>query len=560
MDISALLEEAQRHEEDQAWTEALETYRQALALDPTNAQIHNSLGIVYEKLGQIEQAVHHYQSALQLAPDAAYVHYNLGTLYKEQGQADEAQAEFERFLSLIDDPKEIAETKALLTEVSGLSFEKCRRCGCISTLESFFKSTPIGQLCPRCYAQFWPKRLAGSFGILGISFLILAVLAYSLLPPFHYILINVLLVLILNFLLIIPHELCHAVVAWLTGGKVFEIRLGMGPTIWEKDIGSLLLSFGKYPFLGLCLAAFPTRAYIRGRLFLLISAGMLFNLFMLLLFAPSYVGSRFDAMYAFREAFVIANVWQLFLSLFPRKVGLGGVDTGVDGLKLLRILLGKLSADIVHLTYFAYEGLYAMKRKAYDRVIEVCEDVLALYPDRAFLFNDVKALALLNLDQHVEALALFQELLMHLETSQPIERLEIMDTNRALTKAVLLNNVAYTTLLNSPGPEALKQAYKHAQQAFRMAPWLVFTQGTLGAVLVEMGRVEEGLKHLLGAAEYHEDAKSKATVLAHAAVGHQRLGNAEKAAALLQEAKALDASAYMVKKAQAELTMSIGAT
>ena len=75
-------------------------------------------------------------------------------------------------------------------------------------------------------------------------------------------------------------------------------------------------------------------------------------------------------------------------------------------------------------------------------------------------------------------------------------------------------------------------------------------QGTWGSVLVETGSVEQGIAHLLEAQKEHDSDKDKASNLAYVAIGYHRLGDAEKASKFLQQAAALDASNFVVRKAQ----------
>ena len=62
----------------------------AIAIKPDYAEAYNNLGVTYNKLGQLEQAVQAYEEALKIDPDYADAHNNLGILFKELGQLDKA--------------------------------------------------------------------------------------------------------------------------------------------------------------------------------------------------------------------------------------------------------------------------------------------------------------------------------------------------------------------------------------------------------------------------------------------------------------------------------------
>jgi membrane-associated protease RseP (regulator of RpoE activity) len=46
------------------------------------------------------------------------------------------------------------------------------------------------------------------------------------------------------------HELGHAVAAWLVNVRIWGIRLGIGPTIWQGYVGGCRLHIAALPFLG----------------------------------------------------------------------------------------------------------------------------------------------------------------------------------------------------------------------------------------------------------------------------------------------------------------------
>ena len=109
--------------------QAVEEFRQALALDPSSAREHLNyglallragqtkeaiaelekargldaslphtwfnLGIVFKKQGEFGRALKEFQQAARLVPEEPITRYQLGTLYKLEGQNDRALAEFE---------------------------------------------------------------------------------------------------------------------------------------------------------------------------------------------------------------------------------------------------------------------------------------------------------------------------------------------------------------------------------------------------------------------------------------------------------------------------------
>ena len=60
----------------QLWNEAVFRWKQVIDVDPENAKAHNNLGVAYEALGDIDEAVAAYQRATALEPDNKYYRLN----------------------------------------------------------------------------------------------------------------------------------------------------------------------------------------------------------------------------------------------------------------------------------------------------------------------------------------------------------------------------------------------------------------------------------------------------------------------------------------------------
>ncbi|MDE0634326.1 MAG: tetratricopeptide repeat protein [Candidatus Poribacteria bacterium] len=58
------------------WNEAIFRWQQAVSIDPDNAGAHNNLGVGYEALGKIAEAVSAYQRATELDPESKYYRIN----------------------------------------------------------------------------------------------------------------------------------------------------------------------------------------------------------------------------------------------------------------------------------------------------------------------------------------------------------------------------------------------------------------------------------------------------------------------------------------------------
>src|SRR5262249_847965 len=101
------------------WDEAVECYRQALALQPNYVDAHLNLGIVLREQGRLDEAVASYRRALALRPPYAAAHNNLGNARRDLGKVDEAVASLEKALALKPDYAEAHFTRALIWLLMG---------------------------------------------------------------------------------------------------------------------------------------------------------------------------------------------------------------------------------------------------------------------------------------------------------------------------------------------------------------------------------------------------------------------------------------------------------
>jgi tetratricopeptide (TPR) repeat protein len=72
---------------------APDAYKQAIRLDPKNADAHVNLGRLYQLGGDLKHAKRHYELALTARPGHQLAYYNLGTVFDELDEMNQA-AEF----------------------------------------------------------------------------------------------------------------------------------------------------------------------------------------------------------------------------------------------------------------------------------------------------------------------------------------------------------------------------------------------------------------------------------------------------------------------------------
>ena len=60
----------------QLWNEAVFRWKQVISIDPDDSKAHNNLGVAYEALGDMEEAIASYQRAAELEPNNKYYRLN----------------------------------------------------------------------------------------------------------------------------------------------------------------------------------------------------------------------------------------------------------------------------------------------------------------------------------------------------------------------------------------------------------------------------------------------------------------------------------------------------
>ena len=85
------------------WPESLVYYLAAIELDPDDFEAWNNGGVVWQKLGKLEDARKFVNRAIVLNPEYAQAFFNLGNLAGMQGEPDVAAAAYEKSIDLNPD-------------------------------------------------------------------------------------------------------------------------------------------------------------------------------------------------------------------------------------------------------------------------------------------------------------------------------------------------------------------------------------------------------------------------------------------------------------------------
>jgi Flp pilus assembly protein TadD len=340
--------------------------------------------------------------------------------------------------------------------------------------------------------------------------------------------------------LVLPHELGHALFARLAGLEVFEISIGFGRVRWSKRWHGVVFAVRGSALGGFMNAAGPQATHQGLRHAVSALGGPAVNLALLLAYLPLAVavgitnGESLPG--AAGNGFFWANVWALAVTLIPhRSEGAGGSDRWNDGMIFYRALRADLATERGWRE--SYHGL------ALDRArdvagptaeLEAAERGLSEFPDSFGLRYAVGA-ACMELGRIERARCVFRELLA-LPSLAPGMQI------------VLKNNVAYADLRVD---DDLDEAERFSAEAAAAEPTDPYTLGTRGAVLVRVGRYEEAIPHLERSYALHVLDTSRAFAAALLGIALERLGRRATAAEQVALAASLDPTGPEVRLARA---------
>ncbi len=101
---------------------AVQTYAQAITLDPLNPNTRLSLGGIFYGLKRYEEAIDVFKLTVSVKPDLANSHYNLAIAYRDNSQYDKATGELSAALTLV--AKDSADYNAIKKEMDERSKQK----------------------------------------------------------------------------------------------------------------------------------------------------------------------------------------------------------------------------------------------------------------------------------------------------------------------------------------------------------------------------------------------------------------------------------------------------
>ncbi|MDB6166283.1 MAG: hypothetical protein JWQ83_1423, partial [Lacunisphaera sp.] len=223
------------------------------------------------------------------------------------------------------------------------------------------------------------------------------------------------------------------------------------------------------------------------------------------------------------------------LNLWPGHATVGGNRLPSDGSQLLRVWTARRHRRANRARYLA--AVEADKLVAAGNFADALRAVQKLQAETPDNFHWSRVIMAIHTQRgaHDEALAIGRERLNQPGLSDP-------------QKAELLDSMACVAIYHAR-PDLLNQAEAWANLALRCSPNALTLKGTLGGVLVDLGRVDEGLPLLREVLAKSECEIDQVICLAYLAMIAQREKNLPEAKRLLGQAQAIQPDQAIVKRA-----------
>jgi len=98
--VQALFDEGGKLAEAGKHSEAIETFKKALVLDPQQANIMGNMAESYRTLGNLDEALETYKKAIAISPNDGILYTNMGVVLDKMGKTAESQEAFKKASSL----------------------------------------------------------------------------------------------------------------------------------------------------------------------------------------------------------------------------------------------------------------------------------------------------------------------------------------------------------------------------------------------------------------------------------------------------------------------------
>lgn len=420
----------------------------------------------------------------------------------------------------------------------------CDICNVRSVLIDCFIGLPRSgytSVCPQCVVDQQTKE--GYRWMTAIAVMIAFGLAVALSDPSRssWVIVNLAVFIVMLGLLVIPHELGHAIAGKLVGINPYQIVVGTGRKFYSFNLFDLYIDIQVFPYGGITFSEINIRRFARLRYAIYVSGGILVHV--LLIALSIWIVDHFNLDESFSNgpapfmSFIAANVLLAVGNLVPGEATMWGQKMKRDGALLLEAILGRrLDFEAGFNASRAHRIACATIRGDNDRAIRwvdefVKQDVELTKEQRVTL-----SAAYINGDRPEEGAAFLQEMIVD---SEPV----------SLLKAVACNNVAWANLLSRENGKGL-QALILSRLAAQLMPWEVSVLNTLGSAEALFGDPDRAVEILMGKRVQAKQNRNKATAMAALAIAYSRLNRQAESQAAIRNSERLDEKSKMLSIAR----------
>lgn len=315
---------------------------------------------------------------------------------------------------------------------------------------------------------------------------------------------------------IVVHELAHFAVGRLVGLRPWLISIGDGHVVFQRQFDKFKLILRANPYSGV-VYPFVLESQVsktRWKQFAMILAGPLINLALCIFFTKVALDpTRSLSLYQAPEQLASVNAYLLLWCLIPFHTSLDGIQTPNDALSLIQLATGQNRTTSKPSAGTAQAG-----------------GETPVGPSWSWMVNQVEATGLLT------------------QCREQLSDPQLPNGERA----ALLDTFATCVLMYGAG-EFLPEADRYSEELYTLKPdeWTV--KGTRGSILIETGRLEEGMSMLQEVMDKDPSAFDRAISASFLALAELKRNNVDVAAKWLRKSRDLDPNCGSLKRIQALL-------
>lgn len=348
----------------------------------------------------------------------------------------------------------------------------------------------------------------------------------------------------ISYLLIAFHEAGHAIAARLLGIEIDTVTIGHWRKLLAFSLARVKIVVRAAPASGYVAIKpdFKRHPFWRNAIFLLagvVAEGAVVGA-VALTSCPATLLSFGDLLWAFARIDVVCiGGFQIFSNLLGRRGWVGGAIASTDVLQLRQLWKHReATPEQIQLLADLQECSVASKARDWPRAISRAQAIISRDPDNLDLLFYLGQMHL-EAGDTAQAESIWRDLLKR-PSLQPSSQARILDSLCCLA-------------LYDSRMDLLAEAEGWSAQALGISPHSITLKGTRGGVLIELGRIEEGIALLEEVMKRSECPLDHAISSAYLAKAHAQKGNREQSVRWLRKATELNPSHVVVERIAREL-------